>query len=135
MIPITSIMTTNVVTVTETAHIYEAMMLLSEHKISGMPVVDGQNRVIGVLSEKDVLGILLNKNILDKMNVGHFMSRNITCFTEEASAVEICEFFMKTHFRRVPIVRDGYLVGIVSRRDIMNLILEARALLSQDRYH
>lgn len=135
MIPITSVMTKNVITVQENTPIYDALILFTEHKISGMPVIDESNRVVGILSEKDVLVILLKNNALDKQTVGHYMSRNITCFTEEASAFEICEFFIKSNYRRVPIVREGVLVGIVSRRDIIPLILEARAVLSQDRYN
>lgn len=135
MIPITSVMTNNVITVQENTPIYDALILFTEHKISGMPVVDAQNRVVGILSEKDVLVILLNNNALDSRVVSHYMSRNITCFTEDANAFEICEFFIKSNFRRVPIVREGVLVGIVSRRDIIPLILEARSVLSQDRYN
>lgn len=135
MIPISSVMTKNVITVREQTPIYDALILFTEHKISGMPVVDDQNRVIGILSEKDVLVILLKKTALDQWTVGHYMSRNITCFTQDASVYEICEFFIKSSFRRVPIVQDGVLVGIVSRRDIIPLILEARSILSQDRYH
>ena len=58
------------------------------------------------------------------------MSREVICFTEDDSAVEICKFFMRTHIRRVPIIRDGCLIGIVSRRDIVSLIAEAKTKMS-----
>ena len=56
-------------------------------------------------------------------------------FPDTADAVEICQFFIKNNFRRVPIVRDGKLVGIVSRRDIVELILEAKEKLSSQGFH
>jgi len=62
--------------------------------------------------------------------VEEYMSRNVVSFPEDASATTVCEFFIKNPIRRVPIVKDGKLIGIVSRRDIIHLILEGRNKLS-----
>lgn len=127
MLSVKTVMNTNVITVTEDTSIYEALRLLSEKRISGMPVVDNNNSVVGILSEKDVLRILLDDNVGSNNVVGDFMSHDVISFTEEDNAIDVCKFFIKSHVRRVPIVKDGKLVGIVSRRDIVNLILEYKS--------
>jgi len=134
MLPIKSIMITNVVSVNPDNPIYEALHLLAKHKISGMPVVDTANAVVGILSEKDVLRILIDKRLDVKSKVEDYMSRDVVCFTEEDSAIDICKFFAGSHKRRVPIVREGKLIGIVSRADIIPLILEASDKISDFRY-
>ena len=134
MIPIDSIMTTKVYSVLTQTPIFEALDMLHRHKISGLPVVDSQDRVIGILTQKDVLKILLDERKVCEQKVEDYMCREVVCFTEEDSAVDICRFFMRSNIRRVPIVRDGKLIGIVSRRDIVELILEAREKISDFRY-
>ena len=133
MLSIKSIMTKDVVTVTPETPIYDAMRLLMRHRISGMPVVDEQMHVKGVLSEKDVLQILIDSNIKYKDTVVDYMTKDVISFSEDESAVKVCQFFIKNHFRRVPIVKDGKLIGIVSRRDLIELILEANNKISNDR--
>ena len=135
MYSIKSIMTTNVISVRPETPIFEAMTLLTENKISGVPVVDDQLRVIGILSEKDVLEMLMDKDLDIKKTVGDYMTRDVVCFTEEDSAIDICKFFIRTNIRRVPIVKDGKLIGVVSRRDIVELILEIRTKMSDFRFH
>lgn len=134
MFPVSEIMTHDVVAVSPQRPIIEALDILTQHNISGLPVVDEQNMVVGILSEKDLLRILFEKSVDVRHNVDDYMSREVICFKETDSAVELCKFFMRTHIRRVPIVRDGYLVGIVSRGDIIGLIVEAKSKMSALRY-
>jgi CBS domain-containing protein len=134
MITIKSIMTTDVVSVKENIPIYEALDLLSKKRISGLPVVNDQDHIVGILSEKDVLRILIDKKLGVKKTVRDYMTREVICYTEEDSAIDLCSFFIRSNIRRVPIVREGKLVGIVSRRDIVNLILEAKSKISDFRY-
>ena len=134
MLPVKSIMTTDVYSVMPDTPIYEALNILATHKISGIPVVNEEQNVVGVLTEKDVLRILIDKKLDVKSTVDDYMSRDVICFTEEDSAIDICKFFIRSHIRRVPIVKDDKLVGIVSRADIIPLILEARNKISNFRY-
>ena len=134
MLPIHSIMTTEVITVSADTPIYEALDLLSRHRISGIPVVDQSRCVVGILSEKDVLRILIDRKLGILSTVEDYMSRDVICFAENDSAIDICKFFIRSNIRRVPIVRDNVLVGIVSRADIISLILEAKNKISNFRY-
>ena len=134
MLPVKSIMTIGVITVNPETPIYEALSLLAKNEISGLPVIDDEEHVVGVLSEKDVLRILVDKSLDVKSTVDDYMSRDVICFSEEDSAIDICKFFIRSNIRRVPIVRDNKLVGIVSRADIIPLILEAKNKISNYRY-
>jgi len=134
MLPLKSIMTVGVITVKADTPIYEALYLLAKNKISGIPVVDDEQQDIGVLTEKDVLKILFDKKFDVKSTVDDYMSREVICFSEEDSAIDVCKFFIRSNIRRVPIVKDNKLVGIVSRADIIPLILEARDKISNFRY-
>ena len=134
MISISGIMTQNVIYTTPDTPIYEALELLSRNKVSGIPVCDLDMNIVGILSEKDVLRILIDKNLHVKNRVSDYMTREVISFTEEDSAVDICKFFIRSHIRRVPIVRDGKLIGIISRRDICSLIQEAKSKISEFRY-
>jgi len=97
-------------------------------------VINEEEHVVGILSEKDVLKILVDKRLDVKSTVDDYMSRDVICFTEEDSAIDICKFFIRSNIRRVPIVRENKLVGIVSRADIIPLILEAKNKISDYRY-
>lgn len=134
MLPVKSIMTTGVITVKADTPIYEALYLLAKNKISGIPAVDGEDKVIGILSEKDVLRILVDKKLDHKKTVDDYMSRDVICFQEDDSAIDVCKFFIRSNIRRVPIVKDNKLVGILSRADIIPLILEAKNKISDFRY-
>ena len=134
MFPVRNIMTTNVISVPPEMPIYEALDLLIKNKISGMPVLNSEQHVVGILTEKDVLSILLDQKLGIKNTVQDYMSKNVVTFKEDDSAIEICKFFIQNNIRRVPIVRDGKLVGIVSRRDLVALIFEAKSKMSDLRY-
>src|SRR3989338_5423890 len=126
MFSVKSVMTTDVVSVQRNTPVYEAIEKLSLHRVSGLPVVDEDMNVVGILSEKDVLKILIDQNANLKESVENYMSTEVISFKEDDSATDVCKFFIKSHIRRVPIVRDNKLVGIISRRDIVNLILDAK---------
>jgi CBS domain-containing protein len=112
--------------------ILDAMRMLAEHQISGMPVVDQTFTLKGILTEKDVLKILARESFHYHDTVELFMTKEVVAFTENDSALTVCEFFQRNPIRRVPIVRDGKLVGVVSRREIISLILEI--MTSMDAY-
>lgn len=134
MIPAKQVMTEKVITVHPETPIFDALQLLSRYRISGMPVINHDNEVVGILSEKDVLRLLLDKNSDHQKTVFDYMSHDVISFNEDDSITEICNFFIRGHVRRVPIVRDGKLVGVVSRPDILGLILEAKTQIAELRY-
>ena len=134
MIIVKTIMSTDVKYVKQDTPILDALNLLEKNHVSGLPVVDDNMSVVGVLSEKDVLEILIDKKLDARNKVEDYMTREAICFTENDDVVNVCKFFIKSHIRRVPITRENVLVGVVSRRDIVTLIMEAKSKLSSFRY-
>jgi len=127
-------MNEDIVSVSPDASVYEALELLSQHEISGLPVVGPDQQLVGILTEKDVLKLLLDHKMQGNEKVETYMNRKVFSFTEDDSIIDVCKFFIKNPIRRVPIVRDKKVVGIVARRDIINLILEVRRNLGNFRH-
>jgi CBS domain-containing protein len=117
------IMTKDVISVKKNTSIREAMELMLNHKISGLPVVDDDMNLVGVISEKDVVTLLYDIDNLESQKVHNFMTERPICFDSDDGLVEICDFFSKNLFRRVPITSEGKLVGIISVPDIIQYTL------------
>jgi CBS domain-containing protein len=111
------IMKYGVITVRKDASIYEAIGILIEKDISGLPVVD-QTGQVGIISEKDVLRLLYEKESVSG-TVGEFMTSTVVSFEPEDSLSDICECFVQNAFRRVTILEAGRLVGVVTRADMI----------------
>ena len=120
-----TVMTTDVISVSGQTQIYEAIKTLVKNNITGLPVVNDDMTLAGILSEKDVLNLLYNTE--NKIgNVEDFMSKDPVCFSADDSLIDITDCLIKNNFRRVPIIAEGKLVGIVSRKDIIAYILKLR---------
>ncbi len=131
MFPIKNIMTKDVVSVTSDTPIYEAIEQLVVNRISGVPVVTHDMRLVGVLSEWDVLQLLTEKEVGKERTVESYMTKEVISFDENESALKVCEFFKDSYKRRAPVIRDGKLVGVVSRHDVIELILRIRRKISR----
>lgn len=129
MFEIKTIMSTDLVTVREDTHIYDAMSVLVDNAISGLPVVDENFILKGVITEKDTISLLLDSDIKEKNTVADYMTKEIICFKPDDSATDVADVFIDKAIRRVPVVENNKLVGIVARRDIIKLILKIRGKL------
>ncbi len=119
------IMKTELVTATKELSIYEAANLMVEHNISGLPIVDRENNLVGILSEYDVLRILKETTPDQLKTVEEFMSKKVVSFEETVSVVQVWQFFIDNPSkRRLPITHNGKLVGLVSRGDIVRQIVK-----------
>ena len=120
------IMTKNPITVRESTPIYEAVELAVKHGISGMPVVEDDMSLVGILSEKDLIKIIHEMEDAENRTVSDFMTQPPIGFELDESLLDVCDFLMKNIFRRVPITSEGKLVGVISIRDALEYILELR---------
>jgi CBS domain-containing protein len=125
MFDASTIMTKTIISVKKDTDIYEAIRILVENNITGLPVVNDDMTLAGIISEKDVLSLLSNAQ--DKPgNVEDYMTKDIITFNEKDSLIDIADCFINHHFRRVPILSDGKLAGLISRKDIIKFILHLR---------
>ena len=116
------IMTTNVITVKEDVVLTEVIALLLRWHISALPVVDDEGKMIGIISEIDLVNLTFDGNAADT-TVGEVMVTNIVSFSPNTELADLVQTFSKRHLRRVPIIDKGKVVGIVSRRDILREML------------
>lgn len=116
------IMTTNVITANKDMLLTEVMELLLRWHISGLPVVDDNGRMVGIISEIDLVNLAFDGNAADT-RVEEVMSKDVVSFGPEASLSELVKCFSKQRLRRVPIVEGDKVLGIVSRRDILRDML------------
>ena len=102
----------------------DALKILINNKITGMPVIDSKGKMVGVISEYDILAQIASADSLDQ---SHFQKPiEFSKITDSVSDVttlnEIISRFLETKFRRLPVVdRSGKLVGIITRRDLMRI--------------
>jgi len=122
MFKIEDVMTTNVITVPKDAFLNEVVKTLVQYNITGMPVVDDNMFLSGIISEKNVLNLLYNVEYCTSAKVEDFMTTDVVCFDVEDNLKDVCNCLMKNHFRRVPVLSKGKLVGIISRKNIIKTI-------------
>jgi len=91
---------------------------------SGLPVVDDKGKVVGVVSEFDLLKAIKEGKKLEQVTAEDIMSKKPICVTENTLVDEIIDLMMKHNIIRVPVVRNDNLVGVISRCDILSSIVE-----------
>jgi CBS domain-containing protein len=138
------VMTSPVITVKPTTSVKEVARLFLEHRISAVPVVDNQGNVIGMVSEGDLVhraeisterrrpwwlvlmagdqGLAAEYIKAHAKRVSDIMSRNVITAAPGTPLNEIAEMLEKYGIKRLPIVHDGQLVGIVSRANLVQAI-------------
>lgn len=126
MLKAKNIMMEDVISVEKDTPIYEALRLLAEHNISGVPVVEDDMTLVGVLSERDILSLFNTSKDAENKTVNNFMSQSVISFDEEEDLQAVCDCLEYNFIRRVPVTSNGKLVGIISRRDIVKNILQTK---------
>jgi CBS domain-containing protein len=106
------VMTTRVVTITEDQSKQQAARLLAQHRISGLPVVNADQVVVGVVTEYDVIG-------KEGETVGEIMTRGVISVTPDTELEEVSHLLVHERIKRLPVLDQGKLVGIVSRADLV----------------
>ncbi|PZS15463.1 MAG: CBS domain-containing protein [Pseudonocardiales bacterium] len=129
------IMTRSVVTVRSDTTVQHAAALLSEHGITSVPVLDEDDRVIGILSEVDVIRNRmphdprshLRPETHQRPDPGHLvrdvMNNIVICLGENADIADLAALMLDNNLRAIPIVDGAHLVGIVSRRDLLRTLI------------
>jgi len=115
------IMTREVVSTRPTCRVEEVTRVLYFHGISGLPVVDDNHTVIGMVSEADILGRTTGQDTIQDI-----MSSPAVTIAEDTPLEEIAAILTAKRIKRVPVVSDGKLVGIVSRADVVRALAGKR---------
>jgi CBS domain-containing protein len=121
------IMTCKVSTIHPEASVQEVAHLLSRERISGAPVVNADGTIIGVVTQADIIGKVDREGLC----VADIMSREIIAVKEDTPVHQIATLLAQRKIKRVPVVRDGRLVGIVSRADIVDAVARGYILVRE----
>jgi CBS domain-containing protein len=112
------IMTAPLVTVRKDMLLTEVIRLLVRWHISGAPVVEEGDRLVGIITEHDLINFALSGEAAET-RVEEAMTRDVVSFPPDADIETLVQSCAARRIRRVPIVQDGRLIGIVSRHDIL----------------
>lgn len=98
--------------------LHVALEFICRHQLNSAPVIDASGKLCGILSERDVLTVMLAPGAW-RQPVAHFMKRNIVTFGESTPLRQIHNLFCRTSIRRVIVASDGHPVGVISRRNVL----------------
>ncbi|MBN2022140.1 MAG: CBS domain-containing protein [Pirellulales bacterium] len=119
------IMTRDVATVDPDDTIEVAIELMSRHGVSGLPVVDMSGHVVGIITEFDLLDVFWDPATA-KNQIYHYMTRDLRKVEEDDEVSAVAELFRILNVRRLLVMRDDHLAGIISRRNLLRHIQDLR---------
>lgn len=141
---VSELMTREVMTIPPEMNVREAARHLFEKQISGLPVVDENRKVVGMITEKEIIGMALPKYAeqygdfdvilheepfikmiaeADKIKVKEIMRKEVLCVGEDVSVAEVARLMIAKKARRIPVLdKEKKLVGIIARADIVKKI-------------
>lgn len=132
-IPVSEIMSTDIIAITRMNDLATAEKLFKKHKIRHIPVVKGES-IIGMLSYTDLLKISYaetthdEKNIetivYDSFTIEQVMTKEVLCIDSKTTILEATEILSKREFHALPVVDESILVGIVTSTDLLNYYLK-----------
>ena len=106
------VMLTDVPVVTAEAPVADVIAVLESHDLGGMPVLDDEQKLVGMVTEYDIIS-------KRGLTAGSIMSRGVITVQEMAPVGELIELMGLHGVRQLPVVHDGQLIGIVTRRELM----------------
>ncbi len=124
MLETKDIMTTKVIYITQDTPVVDAIRLMVKNNITGVPVVEDNMTLLGVLSEQDVLRLLHTYEDEKDRTVYDFMTHPAVHFEQDEPLLDVCFCLRDNSIRRVPVTSNNKVVGVISRSDILKYILE-----------
>jgi CBS domain-containing protein len=115
-----TIMTQQLITLPHTARIADAVDMIITKKIGGLPLVDNDDVLVGIVTERDVLRVLASER--SPLNVEDVMSSSLRVTSPDCPVSDVTRDMTKYRFRRFPIVSDDVLYGIITATDLMKYL-------------
>ena len=111
--------------------IMKAVDNLLRHKVTGAPVVDSDGRLLGIITETDLLKLLtqgIHGQPPTEATVADYMSTDVVTVPQTADIYYVAGIFLNNKFRRIPVVEDGKIVGAITRYDLLRVIQTLSAM-------
>ncbi len=112
----------NVVTTLATAKVRDTIETLVQERMSGLPVVNANGELQGIVTEYALLEALYDSNVLDE-SIESFMTRKVIAVSEDTPLTEVADQMVVHRIRRLPVVRDGKVVGLIGRGELLKAAL------------
>ena len=122
---ISEFMDTSVPTLSPETQIMEAVDFLLRHQVTGAPVVDSNDRLVGIITETDLLKLLtevIGGEPAAEATVSEFMTTEVITVPPEVDIYYVAGMFLANKFRRLPVVEEGKIVGAITRYDLLRVI-------------
>lgn len=114
------IMQNDVAFIKNNAKISEALEMMLERKVGGIPIVDGEKKVVAICTEKDFVSLV--SDVPANKTIGQYMTKKVKTVSPDTKIGEAAKIMVKEGLRRLPLVRDEILVGLVTASDIMHYL-------------
>lgn len=129
-IKVSDYMTTNLITFRPNQSVLEVMNTLIRKRISGGPVVNDKNELVGIISEGDCMKQISNSRYynqpLQDFKVEQHMATNVDTIDGNMNVFDAADKFLTSKHRRFPIVENGKLVGQISQKDVLKAALQLK---------
>jgi CBS domain-containing protein len=119
------IMTRNVYTTSPEVSVQEVAQLLVQKDISGVPVINRDGQIMGIVTEADIIGKVNREGLC----VADIMTPELIFVDEETQVGDIAMLLVERKIKRVPVMQNGKLVGIVCRADIVNAVAQGHLII------
>ena len=124
MLEAKDIMTKKVVCITQDTLVVDAIRLMAKNNITGVPVVEDDMTLLGIISEQDVLRLFHTYDDEKDRTVYDFMTHPAVHFEQDEPLLDVCYCLRDNSIRRVPVTSNNKVVGVISRSDILKCILK-----------
>ena len=133
-VPVTAkeIMQTPVIAATPNASLRDLAGRLVTNEFSGMPVADPDGRVVGVITEADIIRALLEGKRLENLTAGEVMTGPAVTVDAKTPIEQVMKSLQEHRIVRVPVIAEGKLVGIIARRDLIRALIEPEFMVFRD---
>jgi CBS domain-containing protein len=112
------------ITIKENETLQKAALVLKDNNIGALPVVDKDNKLVGILSERDIARNIFDENFNKNQKISNIMSTNVVTCTVDSSAFDLLKIMSDQKIRHIPIVDNNKLLGIISIGDVVNRIID-----------
>lgn len=123
-------MDANPTTVHADTTVADAVALLLEHHISGMAVVDDHGRPLGMITEFQMIRVICRPDI-NELPVSELMTTDVMTVQEETILSDVVSMMEEHRIRRIPVVRNGVVVGVIARRDLLQYVMDNQEALRE----
>lgn len=129
-IKVSDYMTRNLITFTKDQLIEDVMDKLIKHRISGGPVVNEKNELIGIISEGDCIKQISESRYynmpMDKDTIEKYMAKDVDTIDGNMNVFDAASKFLQSKHRRFPILENGKLVGQISQKDVLKAAMKMK---------